>query len=58
MYLWLGLRALLVLPSPKLHEQSVICPVDWSVNCTSSGALPLRGDPVKSATGDEGPTLI
>jgi len=44
----------LVDPSPKDHNQALIGElpgVDWSVNCTTSGAEPLRGYPLKSAAG-------
>ena len=47
-----------VCPSPNSHSQCVGAqpagPVDWSVNCTVSGAVPLRGAPLKLATGVPG----
>ena len=48
---------MLVLPSPKNHNQSVIGDVpavDKSVNCTVNGAFPLVGVPEKSAVGPIG----
>ena len=44
------LVAVPVCPSPNSHKRLVIAPVDWSVNCTVSGAVPEVGEPVKSAT--------
>ena len=40
-YVWVGFWAVLVDPSPKLHDQAVGLPVDVSVNCT---AWPAAGD--------------
>jgi len=39
-----------VVPSPKSHAHMVGFPVDVSVNCTVSGAVPEVGVAVKSAT--------
>ena len=40
---------LVVLSSPKVHDQEVIVPVEVSVNCTVSGTFPLLGVAVKLA---------
>ena len=48
---------MLVPPSPKVHDQLLGLPEDWSVKFTVSGAQPLVGDPVKSATGAELTTM-
>src|SRR5271155_1889597 len=42
---------LVVLLSPKSQNQLLIVPVELSLNVTSSGAVPLVGLPMKSATG-------
>ena len=42
---------MLVPPSPKLQFQFVTVPVELSVNCTESGAVPLVGEAVKAAAG-------
>jgi len=45
---WLGFCAVLVPPSPKVQLRDVmgeLPAVDWSVNCTTSGACPLVGVP-------------
>ena len=47
------------MPSPfRSHDQLVILPVDWSVNCTAKGATPLKGVAVKSASGKGWSTTI
>jgi hypothetical protein len=48
----------LVPPSPNVHEWFVIVPVDASVKVTLSGAAPLVGLAVKSATGAAAVTVI
>ena len=45
-------------PEPKSHDHEVITPVEPSVNVTSSGASPLVGLPVKSATGAGSVTVM
>jgi hypothetical protein len=54
LYVWLGLFAVEVPPSPKLHDQDVGAFVEVSVNCTVRGAVPLVGVAEKAATGAEG----
>ena len=41
-----------MVPSPKSHDHPVGDPVEVSVNFTSSGAVPVVGVAVKSATGE------
>ena len=50
-YVWAGLGALLVLPSPKSHEYVLPVPVDALENRTVRGAVPLETDVVNDATG-------
>ena len=38
-------------PSPNDQFQLVGVPVEVSANCTTSGAVPVVGEPVKPATG-------
>ncbi len=51
MYGCVGCWTIAVPPSPKAHAHFVGDPVDVSVNFTASGAGPLAGVKVKSATG-------
>ena len=46
-----GDAELLEPPSPKLHDQLVIEPVDRSVKLTDRGGSPEVGDPLKFAVG-------
>jgi hypothetical protein len=47
---WLGFWAVLVVPSPKFHDQEVGLPADVSVNCTDWPAAGEVGLKVKEAT--------
>jgi hypothetical protein len=40
---WLGLRVVLVPPSPKLHDHEVGVPVEVSVNVTACPAIGEAG---------------
>ncbi len=48
-YVYDGLLAVLVLPSPKFHELSVKEPVEEFEKVTTAGAMRLTGDSLKSA---------
>jgi hypothetical protein len=50
-YVWLGFLCVDVVPSPKIHCQVVTSPLDWSVNETARGAVPLVGAAAKPAAG-------
>jgi hypothetical protein len=53
-YVWLGLCAVVLPPSPKFQVQLVIALLpgaDWSVNWTVNGLDPLVGFPANSAVG-------
>jgi hypothetical protein len=49
-YVFAGFWAVEVVPSPNSHDHAVGVPVEVSVNCTSSGAVPDVGVAVKFAT--------
>ncbi len=49
-----GVVALRVEPSPKSHNQAVMSPSERSVKVTVRGAVPLRGETLKSVVGVEG----
>ena len=57
MYVWDGFWRVDVAPSPKAHDNDA-APVDASVNWTSSGARPVVGEAVKSATGGETMAIV
>jgi len=48
----------LVPPSPKVHDQLVILPVEPSVKLTVNGLFPLVTLPLKLATGGASVTII
>ncbi len=49
--MWLGLCAVLVLPSPKSQVREVMLPVEASVKATGRGAAPDVGVALKAAPG-------
>ncbi len=49
--MWLGLCAVLVLPSPKSQAQEAMVPVEASVKATVRGAGPDVGVALKAALG-------
>jgi hypothetical protein len=51
---WLEFRVVAVPLSPKVHDHAVGELVEVSVKATVRGTVPLRGEPVKTATGAEG----
>jgi hypothetical protein len=50
-YSWLGCCCVEVAPSPNSQSQLVGPPRDRSVKDTECGAVPVAGDPAKSAVG-------
>ncbi len=55
---WLTFCPLALPPSLNDHVHDVIEPVDWSVNDTVRGAIPINGVAVKKACGGAGVTTI
>ena len=56
--MWDGFCRFEVDASPKSQDQLVGVFVDWSVNCTLSGEVPLVGVAVNTATGGVGATTV
>jgi hypothetical protein len=45
------LASALTVPSPKFHRYELTVPVDWLVNCTVTGAVPVVRFGVNAAMG-------
>ncbi len=56
--MWVGFRAVLVAPSPKLQLRDVTAPFDASVKLTVNGEVPEVGAALNSATGAVPPGVV